>query len=281
MGLFRTNKNKDKKDIVESPYLNPPNERDRSGLDPNYQQPTTSNSDMSGTSGLSSADTRVNYRDGNGNNRTVVTTTTTTTVTTTTSDGRVITEQHQRPASELPADRPRSPSRDFQPPRDFQSPPQMPVQPSAPNIPNRDARRSSHPESLTPGATLSRPYESAAPPPAQYQSPTEQNTNTSPTGNVSNFSRPGGRRDNIKSAALGLHGTGETLRGAINKKASELMHDSPETIAKQQQIRDQGLREVRSSDLMSKFSIGNTGDGNRLKRRSGNFRAVDERSRNF
>lgn len=269
-------KKKDKKDgINESSYLKPPRENgpngdqtQRPGPEQTPSQPN-SNSDLDRSSNLSSADTRVNH-----GGRTVVTTTTTTTTTTTSSDGRQQEqESNGRPMSELPADTPRPPSRGDQ---NSQMPLTSATLSSPPNIPNRDARRGSHPDSIT--STQQQP-----PIPNRqydYQSPDSYSQpSTSPSN--PNFSRPGGRRENIKTAAVGIHGAGETLRGAFNAKAGKIMHENPDMLAKHEEVMNQGLREVRSSEIFKRIPVAQSLDGRKLHRRSGGLDSVDERSRNF
>jgi len=276
----------------------------------NFSNAALSSNNNDRDSNLSTADTRVNHqRDSNGNQQTVVTTTTTTTTTTVTSDGRVITEQHETPASELPVNSsppPRTPDIQAQ---------QQPVQAStteysAPNIPDRNSRRipaaqgdfvpspilpqgqselflpQTQSQPPLPGNTNSGANTAAQPNYAQSQPPlpdhTSQTTNTATA--QPNFSRPGGRRENIKQGIVGLHGVGDGLRGAINVKAGELLGDDPETLARNKEIRDKGMRDVRGSTLLQRIRDGHGDDEHRrkLQRRSGNVDAVDDnRARNF
>ncbi len=96
----------------------------------------------------------------------------------------------------------------------------------------------------------------------------------SPTHSHFNFSRPKfagtadstghhGKRDGIKSAAIGLRGAGDALRGTINSAAAKMMHDE-EDYARQKAIQEHGLRDMEKSG----YTVDSSG-AHRVRRRSG------------
>lgn len=80
---------------------------------------------------------------------------------------------------------------------------------------------------------------------------------------------------------------GEGLRGAINTKTGEWMGDDPETVARNREIRDKGMRDAKAGGMFSRVPVGHHGgaggggggadDRTRLRRQS----VGNEAARNF
>lgn len=88
---------------------------------------------------------------------------------------------------------------------------------------------------------------------------------TSPTNMT--YTQPGttqhSKRASILSAAKGLHGAGEALRGSVNTTLAKGIRDDVE-MERQRVIKEQGMRELRESGFRDKA-------GDRLRRRSGSI----------
>lgn len=72
-----------------------------------------------------------------------------------------------------------------------------------------------------------------------------------------------GKLDGIKSAAIGIRGAGDALRGTINSAAAKVMHDE-EDYARQKAIQEQGLRNMERGG----YTVDSSG-AHRVRRRSG------------
>ncbi|KAM3069172.1 hypothetical protein ACMFMG_010692 [Clarireedia jacksonii] len=95
---------------------------------------------------------------------------------------------------------------------------------------------------------------------AQQQAP------PSPGSSSVNFSRPGGKRDNLLAAAKGIHGAGEALRGTVNSAIAGGFGDQRD-LEKNRMIKEQGMREYTSSGFREKAE-------GKLRRKSGNVNSV-------
>jgi len=51
---------------------------------------------------------------------------------------------------------------------------------------------------------------------------------------------------NLKTAAAGIHGAGEALRGVINSTVDKRLGASPETLAKHESVIDRGRAEIET-----------------------------------
>ena len=68
----------------------------------------------------------------------------------------------------------------------------------------------------------------------------------------------------LKDAARGLHGAGETFRGAFNAAVDKRLGESEEVVARQQAIAEQGRLETQNAGARS----GRTTAAQNAKRRS-------------
>lgn len=145
------------------------------------------------------------------------------------------------------------------------------------------------PLSLNPTGTPQSPTRTQfypPPPTTENNYDAYQNTNQIPLSpNPNSAPQPHySRREGSLSAAKGLHGAGEALRGSINGTIAKQMGDDADLIH-QRAIREKGLREVRENRFPDRVSVGS--GGNRLRKRSlsrgltardGQLERVDERS---
>ncbi|PQE04270.1 hypothetical protein CJF31_00004207 [Rutstroemia sp. NJR-2017a BVV2] len=88
----------------------------------------------------------------------------------------------------------------------------------------------------------------------------------SPGSSSVNFSRPGGKRENLLIAAKGLHGAGEALRGTVNSAIAGGFGDQRD-LEKNRMIKEQGMREYTSSGFRERAE-------GKLRRKSGNVNSV-------
>jgi hypothetical protein len=88
----------------------------------------------------------------------------------------------------------------------------------------------------------------------------------SPGSSSVNFSRPGGKRENLLAAAKGLHGAGEALRGTVNSAIAGGFGDQRD-LEKNRMIKEQGMREYTSSGFRERAE-------GKLRRKSGNVNSV-------
>lgn len=89
----------------------------------------------------------------------------------------------------------------------------------------------------------------------------EQEISTNPAKTNVNFSRPGGKRESLASAARGIHGAGEALRGSVNSVIAGGLGDQKD-LEQNRAIKEQGMKDLTNSGFREKA-------GNRLRRRSG------------
>ncbi|KAG8528228.1 uncharacterized protein KY384_007145 [Bacidia gigantensis] len=155
----------------------------------------------------------------------------------------------------------------------------------APTIPNRSNMRDRSPQPLQTGRSSN-----AGPTPSSTQDPY---LNSSSPNSRQNFSYPDRRQtgaaggggqgtlQGLKTAAVGIHGAGETLRGTFNSAVDKRFHD-PEAVARNQAIADSGRQEIESGKL-SQASRAQGGIGSapvkgilRKREGDGNLRPVNE-----
>ncbi|MCJ1458615.1 hypothetical protein MMC28_008989 [Mycoblastus sanguinarius] len=120
-----------------------------------------------------------------------------------------------------------------------------------------------------------------------YGSPTDASgrhnfsypSRTPPNGAVAGASSTAGQRSqqepstlqNLKTAAVGIHGVGETLRGTLNSSVDKRFGGSPEQVAAHQQVVNNGREEIEGGRLSDRSrQTGGPGTKGILRKSGGN-----------